>query len=224
MATNGEETSVHRALAEERRARLVEELRGKPDGLDVEELSSRVGAHPNTVRWHLGILRDAGIVSSRPLERLTPGRPRIAYSLDPHAPAAGRDEHRLLAAMLAGAVSLGEDGPARSEQAGRVWGRCLVHRPPPFAHVDEGEAVGEVARVLDEQGFAPEVHDREVHMRRCPFHDLAEGHPQVVCAAHRGLISGALAELGSELEVAELDVFVRPDLCVARLAPRPASA
>jgi predicted ArsR family transcriptional regulator len=220
MAANGAETNVHRALADERRAWIVDELREAPDGLDVQELARRVGAHPNTVRWHLGILRDAGIVSSQPAGRLTPGRPRIVYSLDPGAPVPGRDEHRLLATVLAGAMSLGDDAQARSEEAGRAWGRCLVRRPAPFTRTGEEEAVGEVVRVLDEQGFAPEAHGREVHMRRCPFHDLAEMHPEIVCSAHRGLIDGALAELGSPLEVDRLDVFVRPDLCVARLEPR----
>jgi hypothetical protein len=33
-------------------------------------------------------------------------------------------------------------------------------------------------------------------------------------------MSGALSALGSDLEVEGLDVFVRPDLCVARLAAR----
>lgn len=58
-------------------------------------------------------------------------------------------------------------------------------------------------------------------MRGCPFHELAESQPEIVCAVHRGLITGALQELGSDLEVDELDVFVQPDLCVARLSPRP---
>jgi predicted ArsR family transcriptional regulator len=57
-------------------------------------------------------------------------------------------------------------------------------------------------------------------MRRCPFHSLAEQHPEVVCAVHRGLISGALDELGSRLEVDGLDVFVEPDLCIAHLRAR----
>jgi predicted ArsR family transcriptional regulator len=73
--------------------------------------------------------------------------------------------------------------------------------------------------LLDQQGFAPEAAEGEIQMRRCPFHELAETHPEVVCAVHRGLISGALGELGSGLEVEELDVFVRPDLCIARLRP-----
>jgi len=62
------------------------------------------------------------------------------------------------------------------------------------------------------------AHDAEIHMARCPFRALAESQPDVVCAVHKGLISGALAALGSELEVEDLDVFVRPDLCIAQLA------
>jgi predicted ArsR family transcriptional regulator len=57
-------------------------------------------------------------------------------------------------------------------------------------------------------------------MHRCPFHALAEAQSEVVCAVHKGLVSSALSALGSELEVEGLDVFVRPDLCVARLAAR----
>jgi predicted ArsR family transcriptional regulator len=55
-------------------------------------------------------------------------------------------------------------------------------------------------------------------MHRCPFHALVESQPEVVCAVHKGLVAGALSALGSELEVEGLDVFVRPDLRVARLA------
>ena len=77
-----------------------------------------------------------------------------------------------------------------------------------------------MTRVLDEEGFAASAEGTDIHMRRCPFHDLAEQYPEVVCAVHRGLISGALDELGSELDVEGLDVFVEPDLCVARLGSR----
>jgi len=215
-------TGLHRALADERRRRLVEELRGARDGLDVQELARRLELHQNTARWHLGVLADAGIVESRPAPRSAPGRPRILYSLSPSAAAPGRDDYRLLATILAGAASEQDSGRKGAESAGRAWGRYLVRRPQPLARVSDQEAVEEVVRVLEEEGFVPDAHGTDVHMHRCPFHDLAEQHPEVVCAVHRGLISGALEELGSGLEVRELDVFVEPDLCVARLASRSA--
>jgi predicted ArsR family transcriptional regulator len=95
-----------------------------------------------------------------------------------------------------------------------------VNRPLPLVQVDDADAVDEVVELLDAQGFAPASSGTEIRMRRCPFHELAETHPEVVCAVHRGLISGALGELGSTLDVDSLDVFVEPDLCIARLRRR----
>ncbi|HZR91283.1 MAG TPA: helix-turn-helix domain-containing protein [Gaiellaceae bacterium] len=223
---NGEsaETSLHRALADERRSRIVAELRAEPAGIDVQELSRRLGLHPNTLRWHLGILGDAGVVVSHPAPRSTPGRPRIVYTLRGEIAARGHDEYRLLAAILAGTVADDADAERRSEQAGRAWGRFLVHRPQPGVRLSEEAAMGEVVRLLGEQGFQPELDGRELRMHRCPFHDLAEQYPEVVCAAHRGLLAGALDELGGGLELAAVDVFAEPSLCVARLAPAAAGS
>ncbi len=213
--------SRRRALADPHRARIVEELRAAPAGLDVRELGRRVELHENTVRWHLGLLADAGLIDSHPTANGKRGRPRMVYVLRPGADAAsGRDEHRLLATILTGSMAALPDGSARAEEAGRAWGRYLARRPSPLAHVTEEQAVEEVTRLLDEEGFAAEAHGREVHMRRCPFHDLAETNPEIVCGVHSGLVAGALEEIGSDLEVEGLDVFVRPDLCVARLAQR----
>ena len=217
--TVSSDRTLARALADERRAQLVEELRGGRDGLDAQELAQRLGIHPNTVRWHLGVLADAGAVSSRPAAPSARGRPRILYRLAPSA--AGRhDEYRLLAAILSGTLAEGERGPERAEAAGRAWGRYLVERPLPLARLSDVDAVEQVGALLDDQGFAPEVAPDQIRMRRCPFHELAETQPEIVCAVHRGLIDGAFAELGAPLGVEELDVFVEPDLCVARLARR----
>jgi predicted ArsR family transcriptional regulator len=212
---------VRRALADEHRVRIVAELRGEPGGLDVRELGRRVGLHENTIRWHLGILGEAGLVDSHPAPHGKPGRPRMLYLASPGADdGPGRDEHRLLATILTGTVAELPDGERRAEASGRAWGRYLVRRPSPLARLTDELAIGEVTRVLDEQGFAPVAEGTEIQMRRCPFHDLAEQTPEIVCGVHRGIVSGALAELGSDLEVDRLDVFVRPDLCVARLARR----
>lgn len=199
------------------RDRIADELRRAPHGLGVHELATRLGLHPNTIRWHLGVLADAGAVSSAPAPRARRGRPRIVYRLRAEAATGTRDEYRLLATVLSGSLADGDDGPARAESSGRAWGRYLVERPSPTEHVSDDEATARVAALLDEQGFATEVTPGVIRMRRCPFLDLAEAHPEIVCAAHRGLIAGALGELGSPLEVKALDVLVEPDLCVVRL-------
>jgi predicted ArsR family transcriptional regulator len=200
------------------RTAIVAELKGGP--LDAAELGRRVGLHPNTVRFHLAHLRDAGLVASRPAERETPGRPRILYTLEPAALHDRVQEHRLLATMLSGVVAGLDDGPQRAEAAGRAWGRYLVKRPLPLARTSDAEAQAEIVDLLAGEGFEPESAPGEIRMHRCPFHELAETNPQVVCAAHSGLISGGLEELGAELELERIDVFPEPDLCIAHLARR----
>jgi predicted ArsR family transcriptional regulator len=213
-----ESAVVRRALSDDRRVRIVEELRAAREGLDVRELAERLGLHENTVRWHLGILDGAGLLDAEPTANGKPGRPRMLYRLRPGAAAStAADEHRLLATVLTGTVAGLPDGVERAREAGRAWGRFLVRRPSPLEQPGEDEVVAEVARLLDEEGFAAEAHGRAIHMHRCPFHDLAESNPEVVCGVHLGLMTGALEELGSDLEVEGLDVFVRPDLCIARL-------
>lgn len=219
MAGGPDQAKLHRALADERRSRIVDELRASPAGLDVQELAARLGLHSNTVRWHLGILADASIVASRPEARKTPGRPRVVFRL--HEPTDLVDEsYRLLATIVAGTLADLADGSARARSAGRAWGRYLVRRPPPNARFGDAEATAEIVSLLVQQGFRAETCERGICMRRCPFHELAVANPGIVCAVHHGLISGALAELGSGLDVERLDAFVEPELCVATLGPR----
>ena len=45
---------------------ILAALEAAPGGLDTNRLAEAVGLHPNTVRWHLGVLTDAGLVHSAP--------------------------------------------------------------------------------------------------------------------------------------------------------------
>jgi predicted ArsR family transcriptional regulator len=213
--TNGN-GSVHRALADPSRERIVDELRAEQGGLDAQELGARLGLHANTVRWHLGVLRDAGLVSAERAPRSTPGRPKTVYRLRPEIAEPATDEYRLLASVLTAALARDADAAGKAETAGWRWGRYLAPRRPPFAPIPDEAAVDEVVRVLDQQGFSPEAVGGEIRLRRCPYLELAEQHPEVVCSVHKGLIAGALDEMGSELETV-LEPFVEPTLCVVRL-------
>jgi len=210
------EARRHRALAEPSRAQILETLSAEGEPLDAGQLAEHVGLHANTVRWHLGVLADAGLVTSHAEARTRPGRPRIVFSPAEEKPDA-RQDYRLLAAILAGSLSGTAEGVAAAERAGSAWGRYLVERPRPFAALTPGEAADHVVDLLDEHGFEPERENGDVLMHRCPFRDLAEEHGDVVCAAHLGLIRGALAEIGAPITVTRLEPFVEPGLCRARL-------
>jgi predicted ArsR family transcriptional regulator len=109
--------------------------------------------------------------------------------------------------MLTDVVAGDRDGEPRAYEAGVRWGR----------HLQQGEPDAGLARLLDQEGFAAEQHGDQLEMRRCPFYALAESSPQVICTLHRGIIDGALAEAGSKQTVEQLDPFVEPGLCIARL-------
>src|SRR5580765_3189204 len=109
-----EPVAIRRALSDDHRVAIVGELRGSPEGLDVRELAGRLGLHENTVRWHLGILEDAGFIDAAPAPNGKPGRPRILYRLRPGArDVRDRDEHRLLATVLTGMAAALPDGEER---------------------------------------------------------------------------------------------------------------
>jgi predicted ArsR family transcriptional regulator len=206
-------TAVHRALADPRRAELVAALEEAVVALDASELARRVGLHANTVRWHLGILEDAGIVGSRPEHRATPGRPRRVWERTPHEEHDEADEHRALARALVSAVAGRPEAASDAEAAGRSWGRRVGRR----SGAPTGAPVERLARVLEAHGFEPNVEGLEIAMRRCPFADVARESPAVVCGIHRGLVQGVLEETESPLALRDLQVFPRPGVCVLRL-------
>jgi predicted ArsR family transcriptional regulator len=128
-----------------------------------------------------------------------------------------RDEHELLAAGLAGSLDPVPDGPRLAEEAGRRWGHHLVERPAPDERVTEGGAASRLCNLLAERGFSPQLDGRVITMRSCPFRELAQRYPRVVCALHRGLLNGALEELGAPIDVSSLTPWVTPETCEAEL-------
>lgn len=216
------ETSIHKALGGVSRVRILEMLRASPEGLDAREVADRVGLHVNTVRVHLDHLARAGLVTGEAEPRSEPGRPRILYRATAEA-SEGSSGYRLLAEVLAGHLAGSSADPAaEAEGAGRAWGAYLTRPPAPFEQLTVDEALSRVARMLADLGFRPETAEGdggwEILLHRCPFQDVAERHPDVVCAVHLGLMRGALTELGAPLEARALDPFVEPSLCVAHLA------
>jgi predicted ArsR family transcriptional regulator len=83
-----------------------------------------------------------------------------------------------------------------------------------------------VTEVFAELGFDPEpaADRREVLLRGCPFRAVAREHPRVVCAVHLGLLRGLLERLGGATAGADLQPFVEPEMCVARVGRHPERA
>ncbi len=218
---------VHRALASPVRRRIVELVSGDDAPLDAHELADRLDLHTSTVRAHLAVLEEGGLVASSPEVRDRPGRPRLRYrATDVGRHQGGTGGYRFLAEVLVGQLAATTDDPsAVAEELGESWGRSLVDVPPPSAPLDGQTALDRVVALLDTFGFAPELDDADLSaprllVRRCPFLQVARQHQEVVCAIHLGIVRGALDQLGVDVEVRDLIPFVEPDLCVSHLRVR----
>ena len=217
------DAELHRALSDPSRVHILKVVQGAEAPLDARELGTRVGLHVNTVRSHLRVLAEAGLVSARREARTRPGRPRVLYEataepLDAPAPVS----YRLLAQILASSLAGSERDPsARAEEAGRAWGAHLVDRPPPFTSISKEKTIDQVVRLHEEHGFSPELRrapsGQEIVLKRCPFHEAATTYPTVICSLHLGLVRGALAELGTGVEADWLKPFAEPGACVAHI-------
>jgi predicted ArsR family transcriptional regulator len=222
-----DEVRVHRALSSQVRTRLLEHLRREPD-LDASALADRLELHVNTVRTHLAVLEEAGLVDTTAERRDRPGRPRVLYRAAgvPTGPAPLADDrgYRFLAGILASYLdATTEDTAASAERAGAAWGRFVVDRPPPFTELAAEDGIDRLVGMLREFGFDPTLEQdgpagtRRVLLRRCPFLDVAREHQEVVCSVHLGLMRGALDELGVGVEAADLLPWATPEGCVSHL-------
>lgn len=209
----------------ESRSRVLAVLQEADGPLGVVDMAEQVRLHPNTARFHLDGLVDAGLVERTTEDREQPGRPRTLYTARVGGAPAGRRSYRLLAEILTSFIAAQTpESDKAALRAGEAWGHYLTERPAPFQRVDAAVATRQLVETLDAIGFDPEPvmdgPERQVLLHHCPFREAAEEHRDIVCSIHLGLMQGLLAELDAPLEAQRLDPFVEPSLCVAHLADR----
>lgn len=205
------------------RTRVLDALEAADGSLTVAAVAEQVGLHPNTTRFHLDALVEAGLASRSDEGRDQPGRPRALYAATPDSAGMGRRSYLLLAEILAAHFAAHTRRPAESATAaGRAYGRHLTRPPAPFTRVNAADATRQVVQVLSDIGFMPEPvtagRQRRIELHHCPFREIAASHGQVVCSLHLGLMQGMLAEIGAPLVADRLEPFARPSVCVVHLA------
>jgi predicted ArsR family transcriptional regulator len=190
--------AVLKALGDETRYAMYEELARSTAALSASDLAERLGIHANTVRLHLERLREVGLVDVEAVHRGTVGRPQHLYFLSAGAPGLGFDPpaHALLAGLLA---ALAERVGADADEAaatGRVWGSDAGRRTRSRTCLDALEI--ELAKL----GFEPALEaggaeeSARIEFLHCPFRELAEAYPELVCNLHRGLCEGVVDAVG----------------------------
>nr|WP_172890904.1 helix-turn-helix domain-containing protein [Actinoplanes derwentensis] len=230
------DTARHRALAAASRVRMLDLVRRTEGGVTAAEVVEATGLHPSTVRAHLDQLAKSGLLARQRRSDGSPGRPAWRYLAverpEEHDDGAGRPYREMAAALIGHLARDADDPQAAGVRAGRDWGRSLV--APLRETAVRTTPMDGLVQVLDGLGFTPQVVDRPgpgaavVHLRSCPFLELALAHPDVVCGVHLGVIGGALGALGASAADTDLEPFAAPGVCVVRVrthsAPMPAAA
>jgi len=188
--------------------------------MGVDELAAGVGRFPTTVRAHLERLVEAGMVTRSAAPPSGRGRPPVRYTADREATAAAEDArpYARLAAALAAQLAALPDPAAAAGEAGARWGRAIAAELPPAK--GRSRAVASMVAILNSAGFEAEAHpgaSGEIRLQGCPFGQLNVGRESVVCSVHLGLMQGAMLGLGAPAAGIDLEPFVEPGLCVARI-------
>jgi predicted ArsR family transcriptional regulator len=212
---------VLKALGDETRYAMYRELATSTRALSAQELADLLGLHANTVRLHLDRLREVGLVDVEAVHRGTVGRPQHLYSLAAGAPGLGFDPpaHALLAGLLAAlAERVGAD-PDDAAETGHAWGQDVARRTRTRS------CLHALATELDQLGFEPAVSPGDgpaegavrIEFLHCPFRELAEAYPELVCNLHRGICEGVVDAVGGG-SIEEFATLYDPEPCHVTVA------
>jgi predicted ArsR family transcriptional regulator len=167
---------------------------GRPVGRD--EVAGALGVGRTLAAYHLDRLAKDGLLSvayARRSGRTGPGagRPAKLYERSERelAVSVPPRDYGLAAELLAQAASRDQQGETRS--ALRDAADALGHE---IAATAPGRAA--LAPLLRERGYEPYDDAGVLRLRNCPFHAVAQRHPDVVCDMNLNLLEGLIEGLG----------------------------
>lgn len=212
-----------KALGDNTRYAIYLELARSPRPLATADISETLGLHPNTVRPHLDRMREAGLLDVEVSGRGDVGRPQHRYSLARDAPSLGLEPPTmpLLARLLLAMSVRLQASAADAEAVGTIEGAARAHR-----YAAAPSTIEALVADLDRLGFDPLVSaggadddDAVIGFANCPFADLAQVHPELVCGLHRGLVAGFVAQMG-DTEVTEFCTLTSRTPCQVTISGR----
>jgi len=198
-----------KALGDNTRYAIYLELARSSAPLATAQIADTLGLHANTVRPHLDRMREVGLLDVITEAQGSVGRPQHRYSLAADAPSLGFEPPAfpVLARMLLRLAATAEVPASDAVEAGREQGATAaqVRRA--------GTCAEALTHELATLGFDPEsVVDDDgatIAFTRCPFRELAEANPDLVCSLHRGLVEGFVDARGDGEVVAFRDLADR---------------
>jgi predicted ArsR family transcriptional regulator len=199
-----EDVEALSALGDPTRRRAYDHVCGQARPVGREEVAAALGIGRTLAAYHLDRLAADGLLSvsyarrpgrsgpgaGRPAKMYERSEREVAVSLPPR-------DYGLAARLLAHAAAHDEHGETRRalRAAADALGREIATEAPDAP---------DLAALLRERGYEPfEDDDGVIRLRNCPFHAVAQSHPEVVCDMNLRLLEGLLAGLdGSDAEAA----------------------
>lgn len=221
LAPDAPRLELLKALGDNTRYAIYLELARAPMPLATAQIAESLRLHPNTVRPHLDRMREVGLLEVVTDAQGTVGRPQHRYSLAADAPSLGFEPPAfpVLARMLLRLAASADLPAADAVEAGREQGAAAaVRRTTP------GTCADALSAELAALGFDPEsVGDADgatIAFTRCPFRELAEANPDLVCGLHRGLVEG-FADARGDGRVLEFHDLADRTPCQVEIARTP---
>jgi len=207
---------ILKALGDNTRYAIYLELARSPAPLATADIAETLDLHPNTVRPHLERMREVGLLAVESDARGAPGRPQHRYSLAPDSPGLGLEppSFPLLAKML---LRLAEATGAGAEEATRAGAAQGHDDAAPWAGRGcLATVMGRMAELGFDPAMVAEGSTATVAFTHCPFRDLAEVRPDLVCSLHRGMVEG-LVDAHGGAQVVGFGSLVDRDPCHVEL-------
>jgi predicted ArsR family transcriptional regulator len=181
------------ALGDATRRCVYDHVARQPDPVSRDEAAAAAGIGRTLAAYHLDRLAADGLLNvaykrrsgrsgpgaGRPAKLYARAEREVSVSVPP------RDYH-LAARLLADAAAADTGGHTR---------RALSAAAERLGHEIAQEAAA-LEPLLRERGYEP-FHDEDgvVRMRNCPFHAVAQRHPEIVCEMNLALLGGLVAAL-----------------------------
>jgi predicted ArsR family transcriptional regulator len=190
--------AVFKALGDNTRYAIYLELARAQSPRSTGEIAETLGLHANTVRPHLERMREVGLLDVEVDQRGSVGRPQHRYFLAADAPSLGLEPpaYPLLARLATALAARAGVAPDEAAEAAVDQGRAMAAASRPTGR----RCVEALTAALAELGFDPAVADEgdlvTIAFAHCPYRDVAEAHPELICNLHRGLIEGFVEQMG----------------------------
>ena len=174
------------------RRRIYDLVSAQTAPVSREEVAAAAGVGRTLAAYHLDRLAAEGLLvvtQERRTGRSGPGagRPAKLYarSQDEVSVSVPPRDYHLAARLLADAAAADTDGHTRRAltAAAQQLGRELAADDAPLEPL------------LRERGYEPYDDDGVVRLRNCPFHAVAQRHPEVVCDMNLALLGGLVEEM-----------------------------